>query len=33
MKQVQIIKPSKPIQQSPPPKPTKKITPEIPKVK
>jgi hypothetical protein len=33
MKQVQIIKPSKPIQAKPPAKATKKITPEIPKVK
>lgn len=33
LKQVQIIKPSKPIQQGAPAKATKKITPEIPKVK
>jgi hypothetical protein len=33
LKQVQLIKPSKPIQLSPPPKSTQKVKPEIPKVK
>ena len=33
LKQVQIIKPSKPIQSSPPAKATQKLKPEIPKAK
>jgi len=33
IKQVKMIKPSKPIQQSPPAKSTQKVKPEIPRVK